>query len=33
VTGLFDLGNRGVNERSTFVALRTAQACSASPAA
>ncbi|WP_198369640.1 ABC transporter permease [Roseomonas rosulenta] len=25
VTGLFDLGNRGVNERSTFVALRTAQ--------
>lgn len=25
VTGLFDLGNRGVNERNTFVALRTAQ--------
>lgn len=25
VTGIFDLGNRGVNERSTFVALRTAQ--------
>ncbi|HWT10920.1 MAG TPA: ABC transporter permease, partial [Roseomonas sp.] len=25
VAGLFDLGNRGVNERNTFVALRTAQ--------
>lgn len=25
VAGLFDLGNRAVNERSTFVALRTAQ--------
>ncbi|PZW48338.1 lipoprotein-releasing system permease protein [Humitalea rosea] len=25
VAGLFDLGNRGVNERTTFVALRTAQ--------
>ena len=25
VTGLFDLGNRGVNERNTYVALRTAQ--------
>ncbi len=26
VTGIFDLGNKGANERSTFVALRTAQA-------
>jgi len=26
ITGIFDLGNRGANERSTFVALRTAQA-------
>ena len=25
VTGIFDLGNKGANERSTFVALRTAQ--------
>jgi lipoprotein-releasing system permease protein len=25
VSGIFDLGNRGVNERTTFVALRTAQ--------
>lgn len=25
ITGIFDLGNRGSNERSTYVALRTAQ--------
>lgn len=28
VTGIFDLGNKGANQRSTFVALRTAQALS-----
>ena len=26
ITGIFDLGNKGANQRSTFVALRTAQA-------
>ena len=26
ISGIFDLGNRGANQRSTFVALRTAQA-------
>ena len=26
ITGIFDLGNKGANLRSTFVALRTAQA-------
>ncbi|MBS0243182.1 MAG: ABC transporter permease, partial [Proteobacteria bacterium] len=26
IAGIFDLGNKGANERSTFVALRTAQA-------
>jgi lipoprotein-releasing system permease protein len=25
ITGIFDLGNKGVNQRATFVALRTAQ--------
>ena len=28
ITGIFDLGNKGANQRSTFVALRTAQALS-----
>ena len=28
ITGIFDLGNKGANLRSTFVALRTAQALS-----
>ena len=28
IGGIFDLGNRGANMRSTFVALRTAQAMS-----
>lgn len=28
ITGIFDLGNRGANMRTTFVALRTAQALS-----
>jgi lipoprotein-releasing system permease protein len=28
ITGIFDLGNKGANSRSTFVALRTAQALS-----
>jgi len=28
ITGIFDLGNKGPNQRSTFVALRTAQALS-----
>jgi lipoprotein-releasing system permease protein len=28
VSGIFDIGNKGANERSTFVALRTAQALS-----
>ena len=28
ITGIFDLGNKGANMRSTFVALRTAQALS-----
>lgn len=28
ITGIFDLGNKGANERSAFVALRTAQALS-----
>ena len=28
ITGIFDMGNKGVNERSTFIALRTAQALS-----
>ena len=26
MTGIFDLGNKGANQRTTFVALRTAQA-------
>lgn len=28
ITGIFDLGNKGANQRSTFVALRTAQTLS-----
>ena len=28
ITGIFDLGNKGLNQRTTFVALRTAQALS-----
>lgn len=28
ITGIFDLGNKGANQRTTFVALRTAQALS-----
>jgi len=31
VTGIFDLGNKFVNERSTFMALRTAQTLTALP--
>lgn len=30
ITGIFDLGNKGANQRSTFVALRTAQTLSKS---
>ena len=26
IAGIFDLGSKGANQRSTFVALRTAQA-------
>jgi lipoprotein-releasing system permease protein len=31
IAGIFDLGNKGTNERSTFVALRTAQSLLALP--